>query len=269
MLRGMALSGLILAALCTHGQAPYPAAAAAHKHVIKILPIGNSITNGTSTYNSYRRELWKLLVAQGYAVDFIGSWNKHHGGGPVPDPDFDTDHEGHSGWTAADIFHPPSWDSARGNIYTWLNIYTPDMVLVELGTNDVFQCRQPGEVIADFDTLLDILRKKNKRVSIFLSNVLPMGPAWATKKLCGTDLSYAADIAALNKQLKTFAAKKHTRRSPVKLVDQFSAIDPAAHLYDDIHPNNAGEKQMAEKWFAAIRPYLKKVKNDKSAADKD
>ena len=36
-----------------------------------ILAIGNSITNGTDTFNSYRRVLWKLLHDQHYNFDFI------------------------------------------------------------------------------------------------------------------------------------------------------------------------------------------------------
>jgi len=30
-------------------------------------------------------------------------------------------------------------------------------------------------------------------------------------------------------------------------------------MYDDIHPNTIGEKKMAEKWFAAIKKYLRKL----------
>src|SRR5689334_651691 len=72
-----------------------------------ILCLGNSITNVTNKYNSYRRPLWQLLHNGHYNVDMIGSWNKHHMGGDVPNPDFDMDHEGHSGWTAAHMFTPP------------------------------------------------------------------------------------------------------------------------------------------------------------------
>lgn len=32
-----------------------------------------------------------------------------------------------------------------------------------------------------------------------------------------------------------------------------------ADMYDDIHPNSKGEKIMAQRWFDAMRGYLKKL----------
>jgi putative Ig domain-containing protein len=116
------------------------------KNTTNILCLGNSITNGVDTFNSYRRDLWQMLHAGNYNFDFIGSWNKHHMGTDVPIPDFDTDNEGHSGWNFQDILKLPSWDSARGNLHEWIQTYTPDIVLIELGTNDVFQCRKPADM---------------------------------------------------------------------------------------------------------------------------
>lgn len=101
-----------------------------NKETTNILCLGNSITNGTSTYNSYRRALWQMLHNGNYNIDMIGSWSKHHMGGEMPNADFDLDHEGHSGWTIGDILNPPSWDKNRGNLKTWLTVYKPNIVLL-------------------------------------------------------------------------------------------------------------------------------------------
>ena len=52
--------------------------------VIRIMPLGNSITLGNSSGEldpnyqvSYRKALWDLLVVDGYDVDFVGS--RDHG----------------------------------------------------------------------------------------------------------------------------------------------------------------------------------------------
>lgn len=225
-----------------------------------ILCLGNSITNGTDKYNSYRRDLWKMLYAAEYNFDMIGSWSKHHMGGNVPDPDFDMDHDGHSGWTAEHIFNPPSWDSARGNIYEWLKNYTPGIVLAELGTNDVFQCRTTEDVIKDFSMLVRVLRKKNKQVKIFIAQIPPLGAQWAKQKLCKNDIAYEQAIIQLNSALSVFAGKNNQKRSPVVIVDQYTAVNTAAEMYDDIHPNTAGERKMAERWFTAIKKYMNKLK---------
>ncbi|MEO5891529.1 MAG: GDSL-type esterase/lipase family protein [Ferruginibacter sp.] len=226
---------------------------------VNILCLGNSITNGTDKYNSYRRILWQLLHKNNYNIDMIGSWNSHHMGGPVPQPDFDMDHDGHSGWTAENVLNPPDWDKQRGNIRQWLQIYSPDIVLLELGTNEVFQCVAVADAIKNISTIVDVLRKKNAKVKIFLAQIPPLGQQWAPKKLCGNDIAYAQRVTVFNESIKLFAAKKNTVYSPVILVDQYSGVSPAKNMYDDIHPNESGEKIMAGKWFNAIRPYLKKL----------
>lgn len=223
-----------------------------------ILALGNSITNGTDKYNSYRRALWQLLQKQGYNFDMIGSWSSHHMGGPVPDPDFDMDHDGHSGWKASDVIAPPDWDKQRGNIHDWLQQYTPDIVLLELGTNEVFQCVTVKDALHYINAIIDSLRKKNKQVKILLAQIPPLGKKWADKKLCGNTIAYITVLLQFNKQVKIFAAKKNTAVSPVMIVDQFTGIVPATDLYDDIHPNKKGEQKMAVNWYRAISRYLSK-----------
>jgi len=229
------------------------------KQTKNILCLGNSITNGVDTFNSYRRDLWQLLHAGNYNFDFIGSWSKHTMGTKVPVPDFDMDHEGHSGWTFEDILKPPSWDSVRGNLHEWINEYTPDIVLIELGTNDVFQCRTPPEMFGNLNVILSILREKNKHVKIFLAQIPPLGAQWSNKKLCGNDIAYADAIINLNRQIALYAHEHSTAQSAIKVVDQYSGVDPATDMFDDIHPNTKGEKIMAERWFAAIKEDIKKL----------
>lgn len=191
--------------------------------------------------------------------DFIGSWSQHANGTVVPVPDFDMDHEGHSGWTFEDILKPPSWDSARGNLHEWIKEYTPDIVLIELGTNDVFHCRTPKEMFDNLNVILGLLREKNNHVKIFLAQIPPLGAQWSDKKLCGNDLAYAQGIINLNKQIASYAAEHSSMQSPIKVVDQFTGIDTSKDMFDDIHPNTKGEKIMAERWFEAIKVYLKKL----------
>lgn len=231
-----------------------------NQQTVNILPLGNSITNGTSSYNSYRRSLWQLLHKAGYNFDLVGSWSLHHMGGPVPDPDFDMDHDGHSGWKASDILQPPDWDKQRGNIDAWLGSYTPDIVLMELGTNEVFQCTGAASAMADIASIIDKLRKKNAAVKILLAQIPPLGNQWAPKKLCGTDTAYEQAVLLFNKAIVEFAQTKTSARSPVIIVDQFTGIDPATDMYDDIHPNLNGEIKMAERWYNAVKPFLKKLK---------
>ena len=83
-----------------------------------------------------------------------------------------------------------------------------------------------------------------------------MGKQWSDKKLCGNDTTYADAIINLNKNIAEYAKKNSTTKSPVIIVDQFTGVDPATDMFDDIHSNTNGEKIMAERWFDAIKPYL-------------
>jgi|JFJP01.1.fsa_nt_gi hypothetical protein len=224
-----------------------------------ILPLGNSITNGTDQYNSYRRYLWQMLNKANYNFDFIGSWDKQHMGASFPNPDFDLDHDGHSGWTAYHILEPPEWDSVRGNLNEWLEEYKPDIVLMELGTNEVFQCVNPSKAIEDFSVIVDKLRTKNSSVKILIALIPPLGRRWSDKKLCGTETNYGQSVLLFNKAIQEFAKNKATVLSPIIVVDQFSGINPDLLMYDDIHPNAEGEKIMARRWFEALKPFLKKL----------
>ncbi|MEP6950022.1 MAG: GDSL-type esterase/lipase family protein [Ginsengibacter sp.] len=228
---------------------------------MNILTLGNSITNGTNKYDSYRRSLWQMLHKGNYNFDLIGSWTLHHMGGEVPDPDFDMDHDGHSGWKASDILSQPDWDQQRGNIHEWIRAYSPDIVLIELGTNEVFQCIAVKDAMDNISSIIDILGKKNPHVKIFVARIPPLGAQWADKKLCGNDITYGKAVINFNRQVAVLVAAKNTDASRVILVDQYSGVNAAADMYDDIHPNETGEKKMAEKWYKAINKYLTKLKN--------
>jgi len=230
-----------------------------NKQTANIACIGNSITNGTSTFNSYRRALWQMLHRAGYNVDMIGSWSKHHGGGEVPNPDFDMDHDGHSGWTAEQVLHPPDWDSIRGNLTQWLTDYTPGITLIELGTNDVFQCRKTEDVITNLSQIVGLLRKANNHVKMAVAQIPPLGQQWAPKKLCGDSVTYDERIHELNNAMLQFAKQQSTTASPVIVVDQYTGVNPATDMYDDIHPNTKGEEEMARRWFEAIKGWMKKL----------
>ena len=230
-----------------------------NKQTVNILPLGNSLTNGTNVYNSYRRYLWQMLHKANYNFDFIGSWDKYDMGGPVSNPDFDMDHDGHSGWKASDVLNQPDWDKQRGNIRDWLLTYTPDIALLEFGTNEVFQCIKNTDAINNIDTFIQLLREKNKSVKILLAQIPPLGAAWADKKLCSNDIEYSKAVIEFNKAILQYGKAKNSTGSPIIIVDQFTDVNPAVDMYDDIHPNAIGEKKMAEKWFAAIKKYLRKL----------
>ncbi|MFC7640537.1 hypothetical protein ACFQX6_05580 [Streptosporangium lutulentum] len=91
---------------------------------VRVMPLGDSITDGFNIPGGYRVNLWQRMVSGGHTVDFVGSgFNGPAGLG-------DHDHEGHSGWRI---------DQIDANIVGWLRNYTPRTVLLHIGTNDMGQ----------------------------------------------------------------------------------------------------------------------------------
>ena len=197
----------------------------------RISALGDSITEADAQHASFRRPLWHQLQDEGFDVDFVGSSQANHNG-PNPFSDFDVDHEGHWGWRA---------DEIASNLNSWLQSYTPDVVLIHIGHNDLKVDSNLQNTLDDTAQIISQLRADNPNVAILLATLIP-------------SLTSPRDvrIPLYNGLLPAFAEEMHIATSPVILVDQFAGFDPIAHTYDGIHPNATGEELMANRWFEGI-----------------
>ena len=204
----------------------------ADPNALRIMPLGDSITQGSRRYDSYRRPLWHQLQAAGHKVNFVGSSARNHWGGP-PNDDFDRDHEGHWGWTINQILeHLPAWAAAA----------KPDAVLIHLGTNDLFQGDDPETIARELRDVIAVLRGVNPRVALFVAELIPARDMKA----------HYPPVNARIRGLVALAADE----SPILIVDQHTGFDLAAHTYDGVHPNTLGEAHLAARWFAALDAWL-------------
>jgi lysophospholipase L1-like esterase len=199
------------------------------------MPIGDSITQANNEHDSYRRPLWHELDRSGYQVDFVGSENLHHEGAP-PHPDFDMDHEGHWGWRTDEILE---------RIDEWARVYEPHVVLIHLGSNDVFQNQSTESTIDELRQLIDRLRLANPKVKIALAQIIPVNHP---RKLNA--------IRDLNDRIETLGTTKSRKGSPVAIVDLFTGFDVQRDTYDGVHPNVSGEEKMARVWLSALEQLL-------------
>lgn len=249
-------SHLLLGALATITLLAVVSTARA-QDVYRILPLGDSITQAEANRASYRYPLWKRLVDSGLEFDFVGSLRKHqdrYTKGTPPHPDykgmaFDKDHEGHFGWNTEEIFKGRGSDngSGSGKLADWLRKYDADIVLMHLGTNDAFNRHSNESTVKEMKEIIRILREDNPSVTVLLAKVTPVDHKPGD----------AEAVASLNEAIPTVAEDMHTSESPVILVDHFSGFDPDKHTYDGVHPNEAGEELMAERWFEAIMEVTK------------
>ncbi|HWP46091.1 MAG TPA: SGNH/GDSL hydrolase family protein [Candidatus Limnocylindrales bacterium] len=205
---------------------------------VKIMPLGDSITQSDSQHNSYRRNLWQKLKADGYNIDFVGS-QKENFGGPPPNPDFDLDHEGHWGWRVDQILE---------KIDGWATTYQPDIVLIHLGHNDLGRGHSISSTVQELGEIIDILRRQNAHIIVLLAQIIPTYPP-------------SPAIQKLNAEISRLAMAKNTRESPVLLVNQAEGFDAREDTFDGLHPNESGEEKMATRWYTALVKVLRSKTN--------
>jgi acyl-CoA thioesterase-1 len=220
-----------IAALCLTWALDAPAAASG-KPPVRVMPLGDSITQGAAGHHSYRRFLWRQLRQSGFTVDFVGSLKRHFPNSKPPRTDFDMDHEGHWGWRTDEIL---------ARLDGWAADALPDIVLIHLGTNDIFQGQSDAGTIAELGQVIHLLRRHNPRVCLLVAEIIPVAGEAGRKR-----------VARFNALLPDLAARMTTAASPVRLVDHQSGFDPAEDTYDGVHPNTAGSVKMARRWHDAM-----------------
>ncbi|GAA2795606.1 SGNH/GDSL hydrolase family protein [Crossiella cryophila] len=197
---------------------------------LRIMPLGDSITEAPGCWRAY---LWDQLRRTGHTnIDFVGT--RTGGGCPVG---HDRDHAGYSGYQATFI--------ARENLLpTWLAVARPDVVLMHLGTNDLWFGQGTEAVLPAYTKLVEQMRTNNPAIRILLAHIIPMAPPNCT--------SCAKQVVDLNTAIPAWAATKSTARSPITVVDQWTGFDPITDTYDGVHPVDSGFRKMADRWFPAV-----------------
>ncbi|WFE29074.1 cellulose binding domain-containing protein [Solwaraspora sp. WMMD791] len=227
----------VLAALAMAlGLAVVAAPAASAATPVRIMPLGDSITAGPGCW---RALVWDQLRRAGHTdIDFVGSASD--GGSCNYGFSYDPDHEGHGGFSAVGIAND-------NQLPPWLDAADPDIVVMHLGTNDLWGGWQSMDVImAAFTTLVGQMRANNPDMKILVAQIIPHHG-------CAT---CPADTVTLNNRIVGWAAGLTTARSPVAVVDQWTGFDAATDTGDGVHPNDAGFRKMADRFAPAIARLL-------------
>jgi hypothetical protein len=195
----------------------------------KILPLGDSITDGIGFSGGYRVELFSEAVSAGKSITFVGK--SANGPTMVAGKPFPRNHEGHSGWTI---------DQIDGIVETYALDPDPHIILLHIGTNDM---RINANGAPDrLEGLVDRILTDQPNSLLVLSNIIPFPGA------SSQTMTYNTTIPGIVKERAD--AGKH-----IIFVEQFMGF-PTSELGDGVHPNQAGYARMAAAWYTAIAPYL-------------
>ncbi|KRV49740.1 hypothetical protein AQ490_18740 [Wenjunlia vitaminophila] len=231
-IRRLALAAVLTACLLS---ATGPARSESSPGATRVMLLGDSITGSPGCW---RALLWQRLLDGGYGdVDFVGTLPPRNCGG-LP---HDGDHEGHSGYRATGI-------ADRDQLPDWLAATDPDVVVMHLGTNDVWRHVPNDEVLDAFTTLVEQMRDHNPQVRVLVAQIIPMAPANCP--------GCARQVAALNAEIPGWARSMTTARSPVTVVDQWTGFDTATDTRDGVHPTPSGDRKIADRWYPPLAAAL-------------
>ncbi|WP_236594281.1 ricin-type beta-trefoil lectin domain protein [Saccharothrix sp. 6-C] len=219
-------AALTTAALVTAALLPAGQAAAESNGGVRVMPLGDSITEGTQVPGGYRIGLWQRFGSGNYRVDFVGS--QFNGPGSLGDHD----HQGHPGWRI---------DQIDANVVTWLRNTTPRTVLLHIGTNDILQNYNVANAPARLSALVDRITATVPNADVFVATIIPLANS-----------GQEAAARTFNATIPGMVQSKVNAGKRVRLVDMHAALT-TADLIDGVHPTATGYDKMAATWYNALR----------------
>lgn len=211
---------------------------------VTIMPLGASRVQGfRPVFESYRYALWKEIINGDWSVDFVGTqkdialYDSHQ------NYCFDYDHEGHSGWTSAQV---------NNQIGNWLNqTETPDIVLFSSpGGNDALQGASLESILPNINAIIDKIQAHYPNVTILIEQLAPAKSTFMNEEL-------TAIFEQIQTVITEIAHNQTTATSKVIPVDMATGFSDD-FLADNVHYNTAGAQFIAEKYYDKLIPYLEK-----------
>ncbi|KAL4874886.1 SGNH hydrolase-type esterase domain-containing protein [Aspergillus karnatakaensis] len=191
--------------------------------LLRVMPLGASITVGyqSNDGNGYRKYLREQLRYAGWEVDMVGSLTN----GTMKD----NQNEGHFGDTI-DAIESAALRSAS---------MQPNLILINVGTNDGLQNNDISDADSRIDTLITNLFTAIPNTTIILSTLLPNTHAQRV-------------VSRISREYRNLAGRRRSAGDRVVLAEMSYFIG-SEMLVDGTHPDNQGYKNMAAVWWAAVQ----------------
>jgi lysophospholipase L1-like esterase len=211
-----------------------------------IMPFGDSITAfGTSPESSYRYWLFVDLTNAGFQnFNFIGNQNGVAGGGAPANDWPDQNYEGGAaddGITSADGLGIAQSDAAGRS---------PDVVLLELGANDVFAGIPAVQTETNLEEIVQAFVSVNPGVVILIATPPKFQPdPGLPKQQQNQERSALAKADGVIGKVVSSQKKAGVRIMQVSL----GGYNPRTDTSDGTHPNVKGEQYIAKQFFNALK----------------
>ena len=257
--------------------------AAADTDSIKIMCIGDSITDGyvPEYTGSYRKFIYHGLTEKGYSIDMVGAKD----GGYTPsytDPatgesfQFDNENTGYSGYAIK------AYPGRSGILETLkqtdcLRSSQPDIVTLQIGTNNIIDNHDMGENKKDLEELIVYILDNIPDDSVLFVSTIPAADPnregvrdwfmnyrhsadWQTQyNDSEVELSVHKAVSDYNVCIEDlwFSMKDEHKNFFVSYAgNRITDENKAELLFDGVHPNNDGYREIGSFWTDVINEYL-------------
>ncbi len=206
-----------------------------------IMPVGDSRVQGAHpVFESYRYELWKLLINSEVAFDLAGYRQDQSVYAEYKGEMFDPDHAGVSGYTSTDVLNSMT-DIIK-------EVPNPDIVLLGIGGNDLLGGATPQATVDNIREIIGLFRASEDSVVIILEQIAPGKSEFM-------ETQDEEEFANFNTLVLNLGLELSTNASPIIVVDMAEGWQDT-YLSDNIHYNQAGAEVVAQRYFTAMVPFL-------------
>lgn len=214
----------------------------------KIMIVGDSISAGPGCYKKY---LLQDLTNHHYsAFQFVGEYDDECGGVVKHSAVSCSTAEQYT--TASFTLPNCSKGTTFKGLSSLMTSHQPDLVMLQLGVNDVWGGKSVDTILANYTTLVQQARAANPVVVLVVAQIQKINPN------CSNDPTLTNQAQALAQAVPAWAKKLSTSASPVFTADLWSNSDPTmAETLDCVHPNDLGAQQMGMNWYRALSGILK------------
>ncbi|MFF8192415.1 SGNH/GDSL hydrolase family protein [Streptomyces bobili] len=212
--------------------------------MLRIMPVGDSMTIGSSGELTWRHRMWRHLCATyGGPVTLVGPRETLYDKAvdsptsyAYADPDFPRHHL--AGWGEGWLHMAPLIGDAVRDCRA-------DILLVSLGLIDLGFYTNAEQTACNVRAFVEQARAANPRIGMVLLPVIPNIRAT-------TDAPFGTQVAHFNELLAKTAADLNAPPSPLLLASVPETWDIDADTYDGTHPNANGEHQLAGAFAEAL-----------------
>lgn len=223
---------------------------------IKLMAFGDSITEGFTYKGSYRVPLANLLEENGLSqyVDFVG---KKKAG-----ECYDNQHCGYTGYSIDPISESVTGDvrgGISGRVDELFELYTPDVVMLQIGTNDILSLYELDDAGTRLKNLVDSIFERLPEDGMLYLATIPYMDAEDNTYISAEFFTVEAMdkyVDEYNEKVRNVVEEEKAAGRNIELADVNSVISKE-DLQDGVHPTKDGYEKLGEFWYGIISKYVK------------